>query len=253
MVSNEELTEYFEASVETYRFLSQMLFKELTQEAIDRLAASEWPRDTGDPLLDEGYRLLRRYFKFAATDPRTQLAVEYARIFLAAGVYAPDTRSAVPYESVFTGEEHLVMGEARDDVVKRFREDGFEVNPALHEPEDHLSFEFEYLAHMSSRALESLGAGDTAALHRNMRRQVEFIDRHLLNWVPELTEVVREYAKTTFYTGMLTVARGALQQSRDFLQDALDGMDGAGEGRDGAAAEPAAPGTAPVAAAPAGE
>ena len=33
-----------------------------------------------------------------------------------------------------------------DDVVARFLEDGFQVNPDLHEPEDHLAFELEYLA-----------------------------------------------------------------------------------------------------------
>ena len=220
MITN-ELAEYLQASVDTYSFLSKALFKELTDEAVEELATADWPSETGDPLLDRGYAQLRRYFRFAATDARTQLAVEYARIFLAAGVFNNERRMAVPYESVFTSEEHIMMQEARNDVVRRFRQDGFAVNPELHEPEDHVAFEFEYLAHMSSRALDALEAGDEEGLRANMARQVEFVDAHLLNWVPDLRDAAADYAKTTFYTGLLLIAEGALRQSRDFLQDAL--------------------------------
>lgn len=221
MVATNELQEYLEASVETYGFLGKALFRELTQEAIDELAAAQWPDDGGNDLLDRGFAQLRRYFHFAATDARTQLAVEYARIFLAAGVFNNETRTAVPYESVFTSDEHIMMREARNDVVRRFREDGFLVNPDLHEPEDHLAFEFEYLAHMSSRALEALEGGDGQALRSNMARQAEFIDAHLLNWLPDLRDVAQGYAKTTFYIGLLNIAEGTLRQSRDFLEEAL--------------------------------
>ena len=212
-----ELREFFEAGVETYRFLSQVLFRELNEEAIADLAAQEWPRGTGNDTLDRGYAQLRRFFHFAPSDMRGALAVEYARIFLAAGVFSQDKMTAVPYESVFTSELHIMMQESRDDVVRRFADDGFVVNPELHEPEDHLSFELEYLSHMCTRALAALDAGDNTALVSNAARQASFIDAHLLNWVGELHDVAASYAKTTFYTGMLLVAQGALEHSRAAL------------------------------------
>lgn len=217
MITKQEFSEYLQASEQTYTFLSQMLFRELNEDAIAALKAQEWPRETGNATLDRGYAQVRRFFNFASADMRTQLAVEYARVFLAAGVFSREKMTAVPYESVFTSEEHLVMGESRDDVVRRFAADGFKVNPDLHEPEDHLSFELEYVSHMSARALELLAVGDFEALAANVARQVEFIDAHLLNWVGDLYETAREYAKTTFYTGMLLVAMGAAEQSRDLL------------------------------------
>lgn len=216
-LSNEELSDYFQASAQTYGFLAKTLFKELNEAAIDELAAAEWPKDTGDALLDRGCAHLRRYFKFSSGDRRTQLAVEYARVFLAAGVFGDGRRTAVPYESVFTSPEHTMMGDSRDDVVRRFARDGFKVDPALHEPEDHLSFELEYLAHMSTRALADMQLDDGAKLAEDVRRQAEFIDGHLLNWIGELREVAEEYAKTTFYIGILEVAEGALRQSREVL------------------------------------
>lgn len=226
MISQKELLEFFNDSAETYRFLSQVFFKELTAEAIDELAQGEYPEDTGNECLDKGYRLIRRYFSFSATDRRTQLACEYARIFLAAGVFTKDAATAVPYESVFTSEEHIMMQGSRDDVVARYLEDGFKVDPSLHEPEDHLAFELEYLSNMSERAAELAEAKDTAGLERNVVRQIEFIDEHLLNWIPLLRESAQEYAKLAFYIGMLLVAQGTLEQAREMLEEALKQMRG---------------------------
>lgn len=226
MFETEEIEEFFAAGEETFGFLAQVFFKELSAEVIAELAAAEYPRENGNESLDRGYSLVRRYFNFAATDKRTQLACDYARIFLAAGVYTKETRNAIPYESVFTSVEHLVMQEARDEVVRHFRRDGFKVDPELHEPEDHLAFELEYLASMSAKARALLAEGKTDALVVNLEHQAHFIDHHLLNWIGELNEVAQAHAKTTFYPGMLFVAQGALEQTRQTLDDLYDQLTG---------------------------
>lgn len=215
--TTEEMLEFLDANTETFTFLSQVFFKELTEEAIETLAAEQWPERTGNANLDRGYNLLRRYFKFSAGDRRSQLAVEYARIFLAAGVYTQEQRTAVPYESVFTSAEHIVMGDSRDDVINCFIQDGFKVNPDLREPEDHISFELEYLVHMNAKAAELVRAGQNTDAIKNAKRQVKFIDAHLLNWIGELEQAADSFAKTTFYTGMLLVCEGALEQARAAL------------------------------------
>ena len=151
MLTHTELLDFFAESAETYRFLSQVFFKELNLEAIEELAVADYPSDTGNAHLDEGYRLVRRYFSFSATDRRTQLACEYARVFLAAGVFTKERQTAVPYESVFTGEERIMMGDARDDVVARFLEPVQVID--LHGGRPH-AFELEYLVNMNERALE---------------------------------------------------------------------------------------------------
>lgn len=68
MLTHTELLDFFAESAETYRFLSQVFFKELNLEAIEELAVADYPSDTGNAHLDEGYRLVRRYFSFSATD-----------------------------------------------------------------------------------------------------------------------------------------------------------------------------------------
>lgn len=235
MAAYDEMAGFFAESAGVYTFLSQVFFKELTAEAVEALAGFECPEDVENEKLAQGYAMVRRYLSFASDDARTQLACEYARVFLAAGVYTPKRDTAIPYESVFTSEERIVMQDARDDAVARYAADGFQVNPGLHEPEDHLSFELEYLAHMSRRAAAAAEAGDAAALAHNVARQAEFIDGHLLNWVGRLREAAQGYAKLTFYIGMLLIAEGTLEESRAALAG-IAGEVGAGDGAAAAAA-----------------
>lgn len=226
MALDQEIIDYVKDSAETYRFLSHMVFKELDAATIEAVAAIEFPTETGNEHLDEGYRLIRRYFNFSASDRRTQLACEYARIFLAAGVYVKSDKTAIPYESVFTSPERIMMQASRDDVVRRFARDGFKVNPALHEPEDHLAFELEYLAHLNDRAAVLAEAGDAAGLRANFARQVDFIETHILNWLPALTTAARGFAKLSFYPGMLLVAQGTAETCRETLTELADELTG---------------------------
>lgn len=221
MALDQDTTDYLRDSAETYRFLSQMLFRELTAEAIEEVAAIQFPEDAGNEHLNEGYRLVRRYFRFSAADRRTQLACEYARIFLAAGVYVKSDRTAIPYESVFTSPERIMMQDSRDDVVRCFRRDGFKVDPQLHEPEDHLAFELEYLSVMCERAAEYAQADDESQLNECLERVVSFLDSHVLNWLPSLAEAAREFAKLAFYPGMLLVALGTAETTRELCSELL--------------------------------
>jgi TorA maturation chaperone TorD len=216
-----ELAGMLDGRAETYRFFASVFFKELSEDAIDELAVATYPDDTGNKSLNQGYALLRRYFVFAGSDMRTELACEYARVFLAAGVYTEVRDIAVPYESVFTSEGQMIMQDSRDDVCARYRVDGFKVASTLHEPDDHLSIELEYLASMAERTLELLrSSNDGAALFESIQRQKEFIRLHLLNWLPALREAVLRYATLPFYIGMLLVLEGYLQEDLELLEDA---------------------------------
>lgn len=236
MALQNEVIDFLTDTADTCEFVSQTLFKELTEEAIEILAAGDYPGGTDNETLNEGHRLLRRYFKFSPSDRRSDLACEYARVFLAAGVYSREKETAVPYESVFTSEEHMIMQDSRDDVVRIFREDGFLVNPALHEPEDHLAFELEYLATMARRGVVAAREADSEALLACVERMRDFIAAHLLNWLPRLTEVAQAYATRTFYPGVLCIAQGTLEVADDLLgqlqemasEGALDGWVPAG-------------------------
>ena len=140
-----------EARAAFYRTLASFYFKELDQDGIDRLAASDLAAiEADDALMRAGYADMAAYLARRDGGTRQELASDFACALLAAGSY--EERRATPYESVFTSESGLLMQEARDDVYRLFCEQHLAVDEALRTPEDHLSFELEFMATQAEAA-----------------------------------------------------------------------------------------------------
>mgnify|MGYP000308504567 FL=1 len=142
--THEDMAREAETRASFYRTLASLYFKELDQAGIDALSNEDLTA-TGvdDELMEEGYADMAAYLKHRDGGTRQELATDFAGAILAAGSY--DDRRATPYESVFTSESGLLMQEARDDVYRRFCEARVAVDEGLRTPEDHLSFEFEFM------------------------------------------------------------------------------------------------------------
>ena len=134
--------EYYRDLAALYRFYSSAFLYELTPEQIELLAEANLGADVteGDESEEaQGYRWMRHYLAHRGADARRDLAVDYARVFLGAGVYDGDT--AVPYESVYLSKEGILMQESRDEVVACYRAAGFAVRGEMNVTEDHAGFE----------------------------------------------------------------------------------------------------------------
>ena len=182
-----QLAEYVELMTSRenmYRFLGRLYFVEVDENLFDHLKKMIFPSETGVEGLDEGYRLLNKYLQNAGkTDPLTDLAVDYARVFLGAGIY--EGTVANPYESVYTSPERLIMQEARDEVLAAYLAKGLEVETDYNIPEDHIALEFEFMAHMCAEAKGALEDKNWAGFGESLAEQKEFLHNHLLNWVPD--------------------------------------------------------------------
>lgn len=143
---------------------------------------------------------------------RTDLAAEYARIFLGM------SRSPVaPYESVYTSETGLLMQEARDEVLAHYRREGFAVDEAANLPEDHIAFEFGFMAGLARKTAAALDAGNDDEAQRLLDVQAAFVADHLTPWVPALTDDVAARAKMGFYRGLASLARDFVAAEADVL------------------------------------
>ena len=173
-----------------------------------------------DELMEEGYADMAAYLKHRDGGTRQELATDFAGAILAAGSY--DDRRATPYESVFTSESGLLMQEARDDVYRRFCEARVAVDEGLRTPEDHLSFEFEFMAAQAGEQARALHAGDTAAAASALRTQREFHRDHLLNWIDAYCDCLQSCAQTRFYRGVAKLTRGFVHMDEDMMDDAAE-------------------------------
>lgn len=222
-MTREETLEFFQNARAFYGLLSSIFYLELTEEQIDGLADSGFAYPDDGSALGDACAAMRRYLARRGPSARQDLAVDYARVFLAAGVYEGET--AVPYESVYTSPEGILMQDSRDDAVRAYQRWGLAIPRDLNVPEDHLAFELEFMAHLSGRIAEAVGAAageglppDAAAA---MEAQAAFIDEHLLNWVPQLLERVRRFARTPFYPAITRIALCYIEENRAVLKEAL--------------------------------
>lgn len=178
--------------------------------------------DAGDEgAFSEGVARLHAYLRHPGIDPRTDLAVDYARVFLGAGI--ADDSAAFPYESVYTSPERLVMQEARDRVVALYRAKGLAVEGDGGDPEDHVAFELDFMAHLVREGAAAARVCDEEALRTSLREQRSFLDNHLLNWVPALCVDIEKYASKPFYPAIAKMTCGYMDMDAALLEDFLNG------------------------------
>jgi TorA maturation chaperone TorD len=141
------------------------------------------------------------------------------------GMEAVGDLVAVPYASVFLGTEALLYQEPRHEVYQLFRAEGVGIKSGVDLPEDHLSFELEFLALLSDRAVDALKKDNHSEALRNLRLSREFIEGSILTWISLLAERAAHILKTRFYRGALKATEGYLSLDLETLTDLVEAFD----------------------------
>ena len=196
-----------------YRLLSRLYILEVDERLLAALGEMTFPEDCAEPELAEGYALLRSWLDDHGGEALEELAVDYARVFLSAGV--AEGSAAFPYESVYTSSSRLMAQAACTQAVAAYTAHGLVFRTdSYHVPEDHLAIELEFMAHLCGEALD---AGDEAALNASLTEQNDFLRNHLLNWVSLFCGDLNKYASTDFYKAVGKLTRGFLNLERKLL------------------------------------
>lgn len=216
-----ELADYCRQRAETYTMFARVIDREVNEEARSMvLAASAGLPDGADadgPEADVvcGLRGMAGALARFDADFANDLACDYARTFLAAGIY--EGTAAVPYESVYTSETHLLMQEARDEVRAVFR--AARVMPSTDEgavPEDYAPFELTYMALLNQRLAEALDAGRPADEVAGIAREQQvFFASHVANWMDAMLDDVEKVATSAFYRSLAQALRGFIACERE--------------------------------------
>lgn len=141
------------------------------------------------------------------------LQKEYTRLF--AGLRKNDALPP-PYECVF--REGRLAGDITVDVNHHYALAGFaDIYPEAG-PQDHLGVELRFMSLLcyEEHSAETLGdIGKVLAL-RNQQR--EFLDRHLLRWVPDYCVMLGQESRVDFYSGIATLTAYSLKTDSDMLE-----------------------------------
>ena len=215
MEKQEELAELMENRAVLYRLLERLYRWEVKAAELPVWKQLQRPEPCGIPALDEGYARLTVALRHLDAAGLETLAVDYAAVFLGAGMARDE--AAYPYESVYTSVKHLVMQDARDQVLNIYHQNGLEpVNTG--EPEDHIALEFYFMAYLCEEAAGRLRAGEPAAAQRLIAVQANFFQAHLVNWIPRFCGDIRKYAHTEFYKAISQITEGMLELEDKILE-----------------------------------
>ena len=109
-----------------------------------------------------------------------------------------------PYESVYLGNEPLLMREPWLKVKEFYRRNGLVLEkPAAH-PEDHASVELAFMAHL-------IETDDTAG------EQKLFFEGHIYKWLPDMLRDLRDNKKADFFRRMALSALNFIEQENKLL------------------------------------
>lgn len=188
-----------------YHFLGHLYLFEVEAEQLAALKQMTFPQECCNEDMQEGYQEITEYLstREANQDTLDELAVDYARIFLSAGV--AQGKAAFPYESVYTSKQHLIMQEAGSSAAAIYAEKGLKPRTDMYRvPEDHLGLLLEFMGRLCE--------DDTST-------QEDFLKNHLGNWVPAFVQDVCKYASTDFYKGIAKITKGFLALEKEYLAE----------------------------------
>ena len=203
----------------TYQFLSRLFRVEVDQELLDTLMTMKFPANTGNELVDEGYRLMCSYLGKADAAVLTDLAVDYVRAFIGSG--NDGFSAAYPYESVYTSPKRLMMQDARDEVLVLYHA-GLDKQESWKEGEDHIALELEFEQILIERALTALEQGEDETCLNLLLQQRNFLEDHLLAWYPMMAHDLQKFPNTDFYRGLGKLTSGYLRNDFEFLTEVLE-------------------------------
>ena len=200
-----------------YQLLARLYRIEVDHSFLSQLKNMSLPTGSSEKDLKEGYEILGNYLKNCSEDDLDDLAVDFARIFLGAGV--ADSSAAFPYESVYTSQEAIIMQEARDQVKAIYAKKGLSVADKRAEFfEDHIAIELDFMAFLCKEAQSILDLQDESEASACLEEQIDFLNGHLLNWVPSFCKDIEKYADTEFYKGVAKITSGYLNLDKRILE-----------------------------------
>jgi len=135
------------------------------------------------------------------------LAVDFADIYLTHALQAS------PYESVWLDEDGLVMQQPMFDLREWYARYGLAAEDWRTRSEDHLSLQLQFLAHL----LDGV-QGESKAL---LQQAGEFMDEHLLMWLPEFASRVAHRCSTPYFAGVSLVTWSWCETLRDAIAEIL--------------------------------
>ena len=199
-----------------YDLLSRSYSEEVNEEHLAALITNiphieSLALDSNNELFKKGKELLSRFLDDIdwGIEEMKDLLLELARDFCY--FFLTGVNSVPTSESVYLSPEKLVKQEPRNQVLKMYRQIGFNISGDCKEPEDHIALELKFMARISHLMGEALDTGDRRGALTLLDFQKRFIEEHLNIWIPLFCNFLTKAAKkkeSIFYAAIAYLTEG---------------------------------------------
>lgn len=195
---------------QSYWLLSRLFLEQPGDDLLHALSAALAGPDVD--LSRPGIADLQRAVQAARAAPGAllELQVEFTRLLGSAGgaVQAPQ-----PYESVAL--DGRLFGESAESVAAAYLDAGCEALATDAGPPDHVSNELRFLSVLCYREMQAWQRGDEDAASQALAQQHDFLQQHVLAWVPDYCERIAQATPHPFYLAVAQLTSDALRLERD--------------------------------------
>ncbi|MBM4765338.1 molecular chaperone TorD family protein [Bacillus sp. B15-48] len=204
-----------------YRLLQRTFGDEPDFELL-KIVTNEHTKESLELLIGEGdhkFDLLNRLEQGLVHNKKItldKLKGEYTYLMI-----GPNKLPAPPWESIYRTKERLIFQESTLKVRKAYLEYNFTHAKYPHEPDDHLSLELDFMAHLSQLAAENLSEGKTKEVKKILEDQKAFLDQHLLVWIGEFAEQIQKSKTHYFYPQMALLTEEVLKVDRKLIEEVI--------------------------------
>ncbi len=210
-----------------YGFLSRSFSHEIDQAFLEQAKKylpmlNDLKEKTDNPDYINGVSRMEAFFNNIQDD--NEFIEEYARRFVSVFLHiSNDSNNIDPYESIYLSRERLLMQESRDQVVEFYAEYGHGVIDTFKEPEDHIAAELGFLASINGEILKDIESGkDMTESIKKLEGQLEFLNTHLLLWLPLLSRDLQSVDPSGLYTIFGELAHGFCRIDTLFLEELVE-------------------------------
>ncbi|MCX8193594.1 MAG: molecular chaperone TorD family protein [Nitrososphaeria archaeon] len=231
MGSKEELIEALNNRRLIYWFFSRICEKEIKDDFLKQLISIDnpllkitLPMEIDDEDIKEGLKMMKNYIEDAIKrdlkEVELELAVDYANIFLGVKHAKEKKGPTHPSESVYkTG---LLMQEPVDEVLQAYWSAGVDVVKEFKEPADHAAIELQFISYLCRKTSEALQKTDKENVLKYLKAQKDFLEKHILQWIPKLAIDIQEAADTDFYRGFGKILGKYVQYDKEIIDVLLE-------------------------------
>ncbi len=206
-------------------YLYQLLYKAFGREPDRDFLQLLTAENTGESFALLGGEVLERVPAFlerlrgelGEETMQERVKEEYTRLFV-----GPLEMEAPPWESIYTGEEGMLFQESTLKVRACYRRFGLRTESYRRVADDSLALELGFMAELARRSAEAFEAGDSETLDTTLQGAAEFLDEHLLIWVPQLLERIAGTGTNWLYPQLVLILDSFLKKDHDTLKDLLE-------------------------------